>query len=298
MASLNSIKRVAFPGQPEFMANFLIEDLKNIKLFKGIGVIPDNIHQHSYFAVFFTESGDGVHLIDGAEYSFREYNVHLLQPDVGHQFKSIDNLSGKVLLINLESIIEENFGLSKEIYNLFANTSLSPVLKLSPKDFHSIMTIINLMDKDEETIESSNHTMLGNSLITALLLLLKPHLVMKNNAVKNISTIFHEFNKNLHLFFQGGYSIAAYAEKLKLAERKFNQMIKKKTGMTPQQLINERKLFEATRFLLSTDLLVQEIAYKLDYADAAHFIRVFKKAKGYSPNSFRKINGYMDRHVV
>ena len=58
---------------------------------------------------------------------------------------------------------------------------------------------------------------------------------------------------------------------------------------TPNELIKNRLLLEAKRYLAHSELSAKEIAYKLGYEDEAYFSRFFNKHAGNTPIHFRKL---------
>jgi len=61
-------------------------------------------------------------------------------------------------------------------------------------------------------------------------------------------------------------------------------------GISAGTLIRERVILEAKRLLINRDLMVAEIAEKLNFADQSYFIKFFKKYEGITPEKFRKSN--------
>ena len=66
--------------------------------------------------------------------------------------------------------------------------------------------------------------------------------------------------------------------------RRFRQY----SGMSPAQYIRKRKLQAAKNFLQYSDMSLEEIAYRLNYTDAAYFCKVFHRDTGVTPNQYRK----------
>jgi len=67
--------------------------------------------------------------------------------------------------------------------------------------------------------------------------------------------------------------------------------IKRATGKTAGEWIVAGKLAEASRLLSSSDARIEDIAERIGYADATHFIRVFRRAHGVTPAAFRALHG-------
>ena len=61
-------------------------------------------------------------------------------------------------------------------------------------------------------------------------------------------------------------------------------------GVSAGTLIRERVILEAKRLLINLDLMVSEIADKLNFDDQSYFIKFFKKYEGITPEKFRKLN--------
>lgn len=73
-----------------------------------------------------------------------------------------------------------------------------------------------------------------------------------------------------------------------------NRLFLKQTGQSIHQYILTRRLNEAKKFLLSTDLSVSEIAEKCGFNSASHFSSYFKQQLGFSPLQFRmKFKNYI-----
>src|SRR5690606_13569877 len=64
--------------------------------------------------------------------------------------------------------------------------------------------------------------------------------------------------------------------------------LKQATGRSVVEWIIAARLTEARNRLLHTDEMVEVIAERVGYADATHFIRLFRRAYGVTPAAWRK----------
>lgn len=78
-----------------------------------------------------------------------------------------------------------------------------------------------------------------------------------------------------------------YAGKIGVSPQRLNQACKARAGKTASELLHERIIIEAKRFLLYVDMTVAEIGYELGFDDPAYFSRFFSQRVGQSPGSFR-----------
>lgn len=77
-------------------------------------------------------------------------------------------------------------------------------------------------------------------------------------------------------------------ELLNMSPNYLSDMIKKETGQSAQQHIQEFIIERAKNLLLSTNNPITQIAYDLGFEYPQHFSKLFKNKTGLSPNSFRK----------
>lgn len=89
-------------------------------------------------------------------------------------------------------------------------------------------------------------------------------------------------------------SVKYFADKTCLSPNYFGDMIKKETGKTPQERIQEKIIELAKEHIADTDKTVSEIAYTLGFQYPQHLCRMFKKRTGCTPNEYRLQHGQID----
>lgn len=78
-----------------------------------------------------------------------------------------------------------------------------------------------------------------------------------------------------------------YAGRIGVSPQRLNQACKARAGKTASELLHERIIIEAKRFLLYVDMTVAEIGYELGFDDPAYFSRFFSQRVGQSPGNYR-----------
>ena len=66
-----------------------------------------------------------------------------------------------------------------------------------------------------------------------------------------------------------------------------SRLIKKKTGRSFTELLQEKRLAQAAWFLLNTDERIDDIAYMVGYENMTHFHKIFCECYGKSPKHYR-----------
>jgi AraC-like DNA-binding protein len=109
--------------------------------------------------------------------------------------------------------------------------------------------------------------------------------------------ILEKFEEVLNSYFTtdkpntiGLPSVAYCAEELHLSANYFGDLIKKETGKSAQDYIQNKIIDVAKDKILVDHLTVNEIAYELGFKYPQHFSRLFKQRVGYTPNEYRSLN--------
>lgn len=119
--------------------------------------------------------------------------------------------------------------------------------------------------------------------------------ITRQDAHRDILT---RFEKLLDLYFAGdnamqkGLPTVKYcASELCLSTNYFGDLIKKETGKTALEYIQDKIVGIAKVQLLIPARSISQVAYQLGFQYPQHFTRVFKKATGMTPNEYRNIIG-------
>jgi AraC-like DNA-binding protein len=85
-------------------------------------------------------------------------------------------------------------------------------------------------------------------------------------------------------------SVSYFAENLHLSANYFGDLVKKETGYSAQEYIQNKLIEVAKEKVFDPSKSVSEIAYELGFKYPQHFSRLFKQKVGHSPNEFRQMN--------
>lgn len=85
-------------------------------------------------------------------------------------------------------------------------------------------------------------------------------------------------------------SVAYFADELHLSANYFGDLIKKETGKSAKEYIQDKIIDLAKNKTFDAGKSVNEIAYELGFKYPQHFTRLFKQRVGMSPNEYRLMN--------
>lgn len=84
-----------------------------------------------------------------------------------------------------------------------------------------------------------------------------------------------------------------YAQKMNVTPKHLNTLCKSALNKTVTDLIHERTVLEAKRYLAYTEKSIKQIATALGFNDLSYFMRFFKKMTKQTPDQFRKSVTYI-----
>lgn len=85
-------------------------------------------------------------------------------------------------------------------------------------------------------------------------------------------------------------SVSWCAGQLNLSANYFGDLIKKETGRSAQEYIQDKVIDMAKERVFDMEKSISEVAYELGFKYPAHFTRLFKQKVGVTPNEYRRLN--------
>lgn len=89
-------------------------------------------------------------------------------------------------------------------------------------------------------------------------------------------------------YYSKPITLADMATQANMHEASFSRFVKKSTGKTFIDSLNEIRLGHATRLLIDTNQTIAEIAYGCGFNNISNFNRIFKRKKNCTPKEFRE----------
>jgi AraC-like DNA-binding protein len=100
---------------------------------------------------------------------------------------------------------------------------------------------------------------------------------------QRMDLVFEFMRKN----YEKDISLGDISKIANMSEVSFSRYIKKATGKTFIDTLNDIRLGHASRFLIDTTNTISEVAFKCGFKNLSYFNRLFKIRKGQTPSEFR-----------
>jgi len=124
----------------------------------------------------------------------------------------------------------------------------------------------------------------------SLLKLSDPDRDDNKNSNKADSTIINNLSHFIESNFMQEHHIGFYSKAFNITEKHLNDICNRAFNCSLKKILHDRLMQESRRLLLSSELSVSEIAYKLNFHDNSYFNKVFRQSTGLTPGRFREMH--------
>ncbi len=192
-----------------------------------------------------------------------------------------------------------NSHLSNEIDNYsFFNYDVIEALHLSEDEERTVnATVDQIKNEYQQRIDNHSQRVIVSNIELLLNYSLRYYERQFNTRVSQSRDVIALFERELKSYFNsqknlelGLPDVQYFAHISHLSPHYFSDLVKKETGRTPKDHINEYVIELAKNRLLSSDHSVSGIAYELGFNYPHYFTRLFKSKTGQTPVEYRNLN--------
>ena len=207
------------------------------------------------------------------------------------------DITGWMLYFHPDLIRNTNLGNLIEEYSFF-NYDVIEALHLSDEEEKKINDCVsNIKSEYKQRIDNHSNRVIVSNLELLLNYCLRFYERQFNTRTNQSKDVVIQFENALRSYFkeerhleQGLPSIQYFAEKAHLSQHYFSDLLKKETGRSPKDHINDFVVDKAKSLLVASDHSISEIAYELGFNYPHYFTRLFKARTGHTPMEYRNLN--------
>ncbi len=255
-----------------------------------------NEHSHDFYSVILFTRGEGIIRINNEAYPVHPQTLCLISPNQTHSFDDLRAVDGIVFTFCQDFYVEE-FSFIR-LLNLFSYTSSidmkvsNSCINLAESEYPRVSDIIKSVSYEYESFTPDNNSaVIIRSLLNILLLKLTELYEGKSEKSLNSNcNLIHSLSNLVDSSFIQEQQVSFYASALNISEKQLNDICHRHFNCGLKKILQDRLMQESRKLLLSTELSVGEIAYKLNFEDNSYFNKVFKKEIGITPKSFRDMH--------
>ncbi|EJC81133.1 DNA-binding domain-containing protein, AraC-type [Rhizobium leguminosarum bv. trifolii WSM2297] len=246
------------------------------------------LHRHeSFFQILYIESGSGDAIFADESHAIRPPAIITVPPGLNHGFRFSRDIDGLVITI-LRSHLSHPLGDRSQLGEWLATPHLTSLDPGNTEAAYVMQTLRRLGDEFENR-RSGRNEMLGAYVALALRLTARVSHQGNSDALASNENgrRLEMLDELLQQHFRSHKPASFYASELGISPTHLTRIVRSMTGSTPHELIAGKLIEEAKRQLVFTLGSVQEIGFRLGFADPAYFSRFFLKYTGETPRVWR-----------
>lgn len=252
-------------------------------------------HKHNYVEVIYMYQGHTIHLVNGEEIDLEEGEILFLSQNAIQEILPAGAEDIAVNFIVLPEFFDRTLVMIGEEDNQLRNFLIGclrnkdDLISYMHFKVSEVLPVQNLFENLIWTIMNDHHNNRSlNQITMGLIFLQLIHHVDKLSVGKN--QYEHELTIKLLGFIEENYKegqLSSLAKELHCDLYWLSRMIKKLTGKNYTELVQIKRLSQATYLLTTTKLSISEISTVVGYENVSYFHRIFYKRYKVTPKEYR-----------
>lgn len=255
--------------------------------------------RYEFYTVFFKKIYCGDLRYGLGNYDYEEGTLIFLAPGqvIGQNSNEYYQPQGTALIFHPDLITGTSLGKNINDYHFFSY-AVNEALHLSEQERKIILDCFSKIEYELQHSADKHSKKLIASNIELFLNYCERfydrQFITRENVNKGILGRFEEL---LNGYFAsdkpteiGLPSVAYCADELHLSANYFGDLIKKETGKSAQEYIQNKIIDVAKNKIFESGKTINEIAFELGFKYPQHFSRLFKNRVGCTPNAYRSLN--------
>ena len=252
---------------------------------------------YGLYALYLKENKSCEIIYGRKPYDYQEGTIVCFAPG---QTATLDTLENEVkpkaygILFHPDLIRGTSLGKTIKKYTFFSY-AVSEALHLSEQEKEIVLDCLKKIRIElEHAIDKHSRELIAMNielLLNYCMRFYERQFVTRGDAGRDALTGFErsldEYFQNTSLLQDGLPSVKYFADKACLSANYFGDMIKKETGKTPVEHIQNKVIELAKERIVGTDETISQISYGLGFQYPQHLCRLFKKRVGCTPNEYR-----------
>lgn len=227
----------------------------------------------------YTLSGSGVLLHKGTEYNLEPGQAFLIEVPGDNKYY----LSGKsqkwrfVYISLIGNEVEKRWNEIAETFGCIVNFDIDSAL---------IKCLFNIYrEAENKKIIDCYH-----SSVLAYQFLMELYRALRKNSGEEQPELVRKAIQIMQDCYDSLYGIEEIAKRIEVSKFYLIRLFNRHLGISPAKYLTKIRLEKAIELLNNTELTIENIAYKVGYANANYFIKVFRRYLCTSPGEFRSDN--------
>jgi AraC-like DNA-binding protein len=246
-------------------------------------------HRWSYYRIGFLKQGEGDVTTGIYKFKARKNTFFVIPSRVITSSKNwATDSQGFVLLFNPDFFLQNNISHQMLANKNWLSGSVRPDIYLDDDQAEEVERILEAILQEKKQKDKANTEFIAVKILELLIMGERLSGQMKTGSENfPVSDLVRQFIDLLDIHFSKEHSVKFYADQLSMHPNHLNALVKKHTGMSAKESIQNRILLEIKYLLHSTKLPIKQIANQMGFNDPNYFTTFFKRFENRSPVSYR-----------
>ncbi len=235
------------------------------------------------------------------KYDYQAESLIFIAPGQTFGFETSEDTiiqpKGWVLAFHPDYISGTSLGNQMHLYHFFGY-HIHEALHLSNREIKLVLNcfkkikyeIINTFDSHTKTLICTNIELLLNYCNRFYTRQFITRELINKNVINQLDQVLYQYFESEHPQELGLPSVSYCADIFHLSPNYFGDLIKKESGRSAQDYIQQKIVDIAKHRLSSSNKSISEVAYELGFKYPQHFTKLFKLKTGQVPSEFRKVD--------
>ena len=255
---------------------------------------------YGVYALYLKDTYCGNILYGRQSYDYQDGTIVSFAPGQIAETEMLKNVQPKAHGILFHPDLIRGTALGQEIKNYsFFSYETREALHLSEEERETVMDCLHKIEAElKHSIDKHSRRLICANiglLLDYCMRFYERQFDTRNGVNKDIIVRFEHL---LNEYFEGDApqnqglpSVKYFADKVFLSANYFGDMVRKQTGKTVSEYIQDKMIELAKEQLMSSNKTMSQIAYEIGFQYPQHLSRMFKRIVGMTPNQFR-LTGY------
>lgn len=228
------------------------------------------------------------------EFRLKKDSLFIFSPKHILQVQSNNRFKAHLIVIAPDFLKRINID-TKRIMPLFLQFGSLPCMELTQAESQSLRSFISMVEQELKGSETDFSSEIIGGLIAATIYkvgdilthYLTEHPEVDSPIHNRAEEYFRQFTELLGEHYKHERSVGFYARQLCITPKYLTTLIKRISGKSVSEWIDNYVILEAKTLLKYSNMSVQEIAYYLNFPNQSFFGSYFKRNAGMSPSQYK-----------
>ena len=251
-------------------------------------------HWHNSIEILFVLQGKTKIIVNDDFFAVTKNDLIIINESTVHGTEPCSDINTEIIVIQfMPQLIETN------LFNIFECKYIIPFLKYNSQGYvfdtlnsnQDMYRIIYKIYREFKKQDPAYELYIEGAILQLISCLVRNSLVQADTnkleqKFKKLQPVLTYLENNYHKEIDLGMA----SDMVNMSYYHFSRYFKKAIGHSFTEYLNLVRVLEAKKLLLTEELNISEIAYKVGYSNISSFNRAFKKINGLTPTEFKNAN--------